>query len=159
MPTSNNGNDSKKDLPNSSQHSSKETDCIHEGREQEVKDLDTTNIFEEGEEIIIPVLEEELHIDKEVVESGKIRIIKKVKEENNTVEVPIEHTKVNVERKPINQYVDSNHQAIRHEGNTMIVSVLKEVVVVEKKTLLVEELHIQKTQHQEIPEFQTNSQK
>ena len=107
-------------------------------------------VFEEGEEITIPVINEELHIDKEVIESGKIRIIKKVNEEKSTVEVPIKHTEVNVERKPINEYVNEHHQAIRYEGDTMIVSVLKEVVVVQKKILLVEELHINKTQKQEI---------
>ncbi len=46
--------------------------------------------------------------------------------------------------------MDKNPAAIRYEGDTMIVSVLKEVVVVQKKTLLVEELHITKIQKQDI---------
>ncbi len=107
-------------------------------------------VIEEGEEIIIPVLEEEIHISKEVIESGKVRIIKTINEEKSTLEVPIKHTEVHVERKAKNEYVDINHQSIRYEGDTMIVSVLKEVVVVQKKTLLVEELHITKLQKQEI---------
>lgn len=115
----------------------------------DLNDLNTTQVFEEGEEIIIPVLKEELQIDKEVIETGRVHIIKKITEEKNTVEVPIKYTEVNVERKPKNEYVDANHQAIRYEGDTIIVSVLKEVVVVQKKILLVEELHINKTQHQE----------
>ncbi len=145
---------SEKDLSISSLNLKEKLDAAqaYEGRKKQntnVKDLNIT-IFEEGEEIVIPVLEEELHIDKEVIESGKIRIIKKVNEEKSTVEVPIKHTEVSVERRPKNEYVDVNHQAIRYEGDTMIVSVLKEVVVVQKKILLVEELHINKTQHKEI---------
>ncbi|WP_338768135.1 YsnF/AvaK domain-containing protein [Bernardetia sp. ABR2-2B] len=107
-------------------------------------------IYQEGEEVIIPVMEEKIHIEKEIIESGKVQIIKKVDEQKSKVEVPINHTEVQVERKAINKYVEQNPAAIRQEGDTTIVSVLKEVVVVQKKTLLVEEIHITKTQKQEI---------
>ncbi len=126
---------------------SKDKTTSREGHVNELSEFE--RVFEEGEEIIIPVINEELRIDKEIIESGRVRIIKKVNEEKSTVEVPLKHTEVSVERKPINKYVDEHHQATRYEGDTMIVSVLKEVVVVQKKILLVEELHINKTQKQE----------
>ena len=128
--------------------------CAYDGRKEANINLNnlenSVQVFEEGEEIIIPIVKEEIHIDKEIIESGKVRIIKTISEEKSSVEVPIKHTEVHVEHKPKNEYVDANHQAIRYEGDTMIVSVLKEVVVVQKKTLLVEELHITNTQKQEI---------
>ena len=143
-------------IPSNLNSSDKDTDKDNENQDKIISLEGHANtlstferVFEEGEEIIIPVINEELHIDKEVIESGKIRIIKKINEEKSTVEVPLKHTEVSVERKPMNQYVNEHHQAIRYEGDTMIVSVLKEVVVVQKKILLVEELHINKTQKQE----------
>jgi len=91
----------------------------------------------------IPVLEEELQVDKKIVETGKVVISKKVNEEDVTINVPIVHEEVEVKRIEVNQYVDSAPE-IRYEGETTIVPVLKEVAVVEKRLMLVEELHITK---------------
>jgi len=55
-----------------------------------------------------------------------------------------------MERKPINQYVDTAPAASRYEGDTLIIPVLKEVLVVEKKLMLVEELHIRKRNTEQI---------
>ena len=44
---------------------------------------------------------------------------------------------------PINRVVDAP-VPVRHVGNTMIISLLEEVVVVEKRLMLKEELHITK---------------
>jgi uncharacterized protein (TIGR02271 family) len=112
--------------------------------------VDDKRVLNTNEEIIIPVLAEELHIEKELFESGKVRIVKKINEEKSTVEVSLNHDEVNVERKLINEYVDADTPDVRYEGDTMIVSVLKEVVVVQKKIILVEELRITKIQQQEI---------
>jgi len=49
---------------------------------------------------------------------------------------------INVERIPVNKYVKSPPPAVRHEGNKTIISVLKEVV--EKRLILVEEVHVTK---------------
>jgi len=53
-----------------------------------------------------------------------------------------------VERKEINRYVDTAPPAIRQEGDVTIISVMKEVLVVEKRLMLVEEVHITKQQQQ-----------
>lgn len=88
----------------------------------------------------IPVIEEKLQVRKEVIETGGFRINKKVHTEDVIVEVPVKQEELTVERVPINEYVDTPPPAVRHEGDTMIVPVLKEVVV--KRLVLVEELHI-----------------
>jgi uncharacterized protein (TIGR02271 family) len=59
--------------------------------------------------------------------------------------VPTIQEEVNVERIPINQYV-ATPPAVRYEGDTMIMPILQEVLVVEKRLLLVEEVRITKTQ-------------
>lgn len=92
----------------------------------------------------IPVIEEKLQVGKEVVETGKVHISKRVHEEEETIGVPLSQEEVSVERVPVNKYVDTAPPGIRQEGDTTIISVLKEVTVVEKRLMLVEEVHIRK---------------
>ena len=94
------------------------------------------------EERVIPVIEEQAHINKKVVESGKVRISKNVREDEVLVDVPIIHEEVDVQRIPVNQYVDQAPPAVRYEGDKMIVTVLREELVLVKRIKVVEELHI-----------------
>jgi uncharacterized protein (TIGR02271 family) len=91
----------------------------------------------------IPVIEEHVHIEKRVVESGVVRVSKKVHNEQVTVDVPLIHEEHDVERVAINQYVDTA-PAVRHEEGTMIIPVLREEVVIQKRLVLVEEIRITK---------------
>lgn len=90
----------------------------------------------------IPVIEEQVRVEKKIVENESIRIHKKVHTDDVLVEVPVISEQFEIERVPVNKYVDTPPAAVRHEGDTMIVPVLKEVVV--KRLVLVEELHIKK---------------
>ena len=94
----------------------------------------------------IPIIEEEIQVDKKTVEKGKVRLVKEVHEEEETVELPEAHEEVDIERVPINKYVDSAPPPVRQEGDTTIYSVLKEVAVVEKRLVLVEEVRVTKRQ-------------
>ncbi|MBJ6118389.1 YsnF/AvaK domain-containing protein [Pontibacter sp. BT310] len=94
------------------------------------------------EERVIPVIEEQVHVNKKVVESGKVRISKNVHEDEVLINVPIVHEEVDVQRIPINQYVDQAPPAVRYEGDKMIVTVLREELVLVKRIKVVEELHI-----------------
>lgn len=98
-----------------------------------------------GESASIPVIEEQLKIDKELVETGRVRISKKVHEEQKTVDLTTVQDEVDVQRVPVNEYVD-RAPAVRHEGDKMIIPVLREVEVVEKRLVLVEELHVTRRQ-------------
>jgi uncharacterized protein (TIGR02271 family) len=95
---------------------------------------------------VIPVIEEQLQVGKKVVETGSVRINKVVHEEEVKVETPVVVEKLDIERIPINQYVESAPPAVRYEGDVMIVPILEEVVVVQKRLRLVEELRITKRQ-------------
>ncbi|MGA0557667.1 YsnF/AvaK domain-containing protein [Larkinella sp. VNQ87] len=99
-----------------------------------------------GQRQTIPVIEEQLVVDKKVIETGHIRITKRVFEEEKTFEFPVLTEEFDIERVPVNQYIDTAPPAVRYEGDTMIVPVLQEVIVVEKRLLLVEEVHIHKRQ-------------
>ncbi len=90
---------------------------------------------------VIPVLEEQIHVEKRQVETGRVRIIKRVHERDEEVDVPLIHEEVHVERVPINEFVDEAPE-IRREGATLIMPVMEEVLVVEKRLRLKEEVHI-----------------
>jgi len=87
------------------------------------------------------VLQEQVNIDKKIVESGKVVIHKKVHKEDKDVEVPVSHEEVEIKKVTVNKYV-TEAPDVRYEGNTTIIPVIKEVAVIEKKLLLVEEIHV-----------------
>lgn len=110
----------------------------------------TERVGSDGETIIIPVAVEEIVIEKRTVEVGKVRIQKVVREHEEIVDEPLLREEVSVERVAINQMVDQPTQS-RYENDVLIVPVFEEVLVVEKRLMLKEELHIAKRQttHQE----------
>ena len=87
------------------------------------------------------ILQEEANIDKKIVESGKVYIHKKVQETDEEISVPVSHESVTIKKVTVNKYVDGA-PLVRNEGNTTIIPVIKEVLVIEKKLLLVEEVHV-----------------
>jgi uncharacterized protein (TIGR02271 family) len=95
------------------------------------------------EPLVIPVIVEELDVQKRVVETGTVRITKVVHEQEALVDEPSWHDEVTVTRVPVQRVVDGPIP-VRHEDDTMIVSIMEEVLVVEKRLLLKEELHIRK---------------
>lgn len=97
----------------------------------------------ENPEIKIPVIQEEIRVDKQVVETGKVRISKRVNEHEELIDEPLLREEVSVERIPINQFVDSPPQT-RQEGDTLIIPILREEIILQKRLVLVEELRIRK---------------
>ena len=89
----------------------------------------------------IPLAEEEVDIDVEPKLTGRVRVFTKTNLVEDTVAATLERTDVQVTRVPIDQVVDAAPQ-VRIEGDTTIVPVLEEVLVVEKRLVLKEELHI-----------------
>ena len=102
-----------------------------------------SEIQTENETIVIPVIEEEAFLGKEVVETGKVLISKRVNEREEIVDVPLFSEQVTVERVPVNRYVDVA-PVVRHEGDTMIIPVVQEQLVMQKRLVLVEELRVKK---------------
>ena len=97
----------------------------------------------EGEKMVIPVIEEEITVGKQVVEAGRVRISKRISEHEELVDVPLFREEVRVERVPVNLFVEAVPQ-IRQEGDTMIIPVVEEQIIVQKKLLLIEELRVRK---------------
>jgi uncharacterized protein (TIGR02271 family) len=95
---------------------------------------------------VIPVIAEEAHIRKERRVTGKVRLRKIVHHEEQTVDEPLLKERVSMERVAIDRWVDEA-PPIRSEGETLVVPVVEEVLVVEKRLRLREEIRL--TWHQE----------
>ena len=93
--------------------------------------------------VVVPVIHEQMNIGKRTVESGRVRVRTIVHEIEETIDQPLSRDEVTVERVPVGRIVDGPQQP-RQEGEDWIIPVVEEVVVVEKRLLLKEELHVRK---------------
>ncbi|TAE32204.1 MAG: DUF2382 domain-containing protein [Cytophagales bacterium] len=100
---------------------------------------------ESHEQLVIPIITEELHISKEWREKGRVRLLKQIDEQAVPVSVDLFEEHTEVERVSINQPVEIAPE-VRYEGDTMIIPVLKEEYVLVKKLVLVEEVRVTRRQ-------------
>ena len=91
--------------------------------------------------LVLPVMEETLTVDTRPVETGRVRIRKVVTEREELVDLPLRREEVIIERVPVNRVVEGP-LPVRYEGDTTIISLLEEVLVVDTRLLLTEEVHI-----------------
>jgi uncharacterized protein (TIGR02271 family) len=96
---------------------------------------------------VIEVMEENIRVDTEDVVTGKLKIRKTVSEETHTVNAPIINDEYEVVRVPVeSKILNAPPPPVRHEGDTTIISVIREITVVEKRYEVIEEIRI--TRHQ-----------
>jgi len=91
--------------------------------------------------LVLPVIEETLTVDMRPVETGRVRVRKVVTEREELLDLPLRREEVIIQRVPINRVVEGP-LPVRYEGDTMIISLLEEVLVVDTRLLLTEEVHI-----------------
>jgi uncharacterized protein (TIGR02271 family) len=94
-----------------------------------------------GHEVVIPVVEEQLRVGKRERETGEVVVHVTPHVRQETVDVPLAEEHVDVERVPVNQFVQGP-VAVRQEGDVTVVPVLEEVLVVEKRLMLREEIRL-----------------
>lgn len=96
---------------------------------------------QDRDEMVIPVMEERLQIGRDTVETGTVRIVKRIEEREEIIEQPIVRDDVVIEQVPVNRIVAGPLPA-RYEGDTLVVPLVEEVLVVEKRLMLREEVRI-----------------
>jgi len=97
-----------------------------------------------GETIhVIPVVQEEARVQTLTRETGTVAIHKTVHERTEVIDQSLRAEEVEIERVPINRIVEAPIPP-HYEGDTMVISLLEEVLVVEKKLVLREEVRIRK---------------
>ena len=94
-------------------------------------------------EVVVPVVQEQLEVRKRQWETGGVRVNIAVREREETVDQPLVREEVQVERVPINRVVDTVPTP-RQEGETLVIPVVEEVLVVEKRLMLKEEVRVSK---------------
>jgi uncharacterized protein (TIGR02271 family) len=97
---------------------------------------------DESRAAAIPVFEEALRVDKTVSETDRVFIRTSVLERTKYAELELRSGEAIIERLPVNRVVES--AAVRQEGDTVIVPVVEEIMVIEKRLLLKEEIHIRR---------------
>lgn len=93
------------------------------------------------EDMVIPVIEEEVQVSSRRVERSTILINKEIRTEDVSIDIPEISEQYTIERIPKNELLDEKPQ-IRYEGDSIIIPVVREVVV--KRILLTEEIRLTK---------------
>lgn len=89
----------------------------------------------------VQVVEESLTVDKERLQTGRVRVSTASVSVNELAKTTLSGTRVEVTRQRIDREIDAVPET-RVEGDTTIVPVVEEIVVIEKRLILVEEIHI-----------------
>ena len=92
----------------------------------------------------IEVAEERATLDVVERATGRVSVRTRTETREESVDLALESVGANVERVSIDRYVEDGEAVprARQEGDTWILPVLEEVLVVEKRLLLKEELHV-----------------
>jgi uncharacterized protein (TIGR02271 family) len=91
--------------------------------------------------VTIPLVEEEIAVEKTVVSDGRVEVRTRTEVEKEHLDIDLVHQDVEVERIPLNKVVDAA-PPMRTEGETTIIPVLEERLVVTKQLVLVEEIRM-----------------
>ena len=95
----------------------------------------------EGTEEILPVLEERLRIGKRTVETGRLRVAVTTETAEEILRETLRTRRVEIERVPFGHEVAEAPQT-RQEGDVLVVPVVEEILVVEKRLVLREEIRM-----------------
>lgn len=99
---------------------------------------------DDQEALVIPVVAESVAWSKRTLDRGAVRVHVTVGEREVVVDEPLAEDQVNVERVAINRPLDKPVKQ-RVEGDTTIIPVMKEVLLVRKQLMLVEEVRLTRT--------------
>lgn len=103
------------------------------------------------EPIKVPVYQEEAWVQKRVVDTGRgVRIHKTVAEHPYQIDETLLREGVEVSRVPVDRIVTHDQAPTAHYvGDTLVVPIMEEVLVVERRLRIKEELHITKARREE----------
>lgn len=103
--------------------------------------------------VAVPVLEEQLSLHRREVETGRVRVRLHTAAEETRLQAELRSEAVEVERIPIGRQLAEGEAppATREEeeGRVLVIPVLEEVLVVEKRLVLREELRLRRTSRSE----------
>lgn len=99
-------------------------------------------------ETVIPLLAEEIAVSKQVVATGRVQVSRVTHEREQLIDELLAHETVEIDRTPIGRQVDTM-PAIRDEGDTLVIPIVEEVLVIERRLLLKEEVRVRRVRSTE----------
>jgi uncharacterized protein (TIGR02271 family) len=97
--------------------------------------------------LVVPVIEEDVAIGVSVSEHERVLVTKKVETERIDVDATFAREEIEVERVRVDRQVDVA-PPVRTEGDTTIIPVIEEEVVVQRRLVVREEIRITKKRHE-----------
>ena len=99
-------------------------------------------------ESTLPLLAEEVAVSKQVVETGRVQVARVTHEREQLIDELLARETVEINRTRIGQHVDAM-PPVREEGDTIVVPIVEEVLVVERRLFLKEEVSIRRVRSTE----------
>lgn len=96
-----------------------------------------------NQSVRIPLASEELELGKQRIVTARVRVTTHVDQEDVPISTETQREVVDVQRIPIERVVETA-PTVREEGDVTIIPVLEEILVVEKRLLLKEEIHVRR---------------
>ena len=113
---------------------------------------DADRIPAEPGETVLPLLAEEVAVSKQVVETGRVQVARVTHERDQLIDELLARQTAEIERVPIGRHVDTM-PAVREEGDTVVIPIVEEVLIVERRLFLKEEVRVRRVssteRHQE----------
>jgi stress response protein YsnF len=96
---------------------------------------------EDEDQILIPLHAEEVSVSKRRIVTSEVKVATVTRQHEQLVEELLAREHVEIERIAIGKEIDKA-PAVREEGDTLVIPIVEEVVVVERHLLLKEEVRI-----------------
>ncbi len=100
-----------------------------------------------GETVTLPVVEETARIEKRAVDTGRVRVSTRTETVDQVLRESLRSDTVAVTRVLVDRTLSDGEvpPAVREEDGVTIIPVLEEILVVEKRLVLREEVHVRRT--------------
>jgi uncharacterized protein (TIGR02271 family) len=95
------------------------------------------------DETVMPLLAEEVAVSKQVVETGRVQVARVTHEREQLIDELLAHETVEIDRTPIGRQIDTM-PSVREEGDTVVIPIVEEVLVIERRLLLKEEVRVRR---------------
>jgi uncharacterized protein (TIGR02271 family) len=100
-------------------------------------------------ETVLPLLAEELAVSKQILETGRVQVSRVTHEREQLIDELLAHETVEIDRTPIGRQVETM-PSIKQEGDTIVIPIVEEVLVIERRLLLKEEVRVRRVRSTEI---------
>jgi uncharacterized protein (TIGR02271 family) len=97
---------------------------------------------------VLRLFAEDATVSREVLETGRVRVAKVTRTRDHHIDESLARTRFEVNRVPIGRLIDTM-PPIKEDGDLTIVPIVEETVVVERRLMLKEEIHIRRVQTNE----------